>query len=172
MNFVVDFKHLNDEHHVYKEISILDLKDVFYNNETAFIIIGGPWCPKTQAIMGITNTIAKREGLNKIFVYNPRFINVFGEEEDLRDCLTLEHKLDYYFIVEKIGFKNEHSELVQDTLIQKMDTPVFVVVKEGKALAYYSSKFILNPYLRYEDNLEDKTLEFDKELTKLIKLLK
>ncbi len=172
MNFVVDFKHLNDEHHIYKEISILDFKDLFYQNRTALVIIGGPWCPRTQAIMGITNTIAKREGLKNIYVYNPRFINVFGEEEDLRDCLTLEHKLDYYFIVEKIGFKNEKRELVQDTLIQKMDTPVFVVVKDGKGIAYYSSKFILNPYLRYEDSLEDKTLEFDKELTKLIKMLK
>ena len=53
-----------------------------------------------------------------------------------------------------------------------MDTPVFVVIRNGKALAYYSSKFIMNPYLRYEDSLEDKTLEFDKELTKLINMLK
>ena len=172
MDFCSKFHHLNDENHLYKEITYDDLKDKFYNRESGLFLIGGDWCPKTQAIIKEANAIAKREGLDVIYFYDPRFINVFGEVEDVRDCLTLEHKLDYYFIIERLGYKNFRGELVKDTLIQKMDSPTFFVLKDGISRGYFTTRYIKDPYIRLESDLDDKTLEFDKELTELISKMK
>lgn len=172
MDFCSKFHYLNDSNHIFKNISFEDLKDLFYNNATALVLIGGDWCDKTQAVMKEVNYIAKREGLDTVYYYDPRFVNVFGEIEDLRDCLTLEHKLDYYFIIERLGYKNKNNELVKDTLIQKMDCPTIFAMKNGASVGYLASYYIKDPYIRLEDDLTDKTLDFDNDLTDLIKKIK
>ena len=92
-----------------------NLLDGFYNG---LFLIGGPWCRHCQSVIGIANDIALNVGLSEIIYYDPRFINVFSEEDDLRRCSSLENKLKYYHIVEKIGYKSD--ELVRDTLIPKI----------------------------------------------------
>lgn len=170
MDFCSEYKYLNDENHILKDISYEELENILNNFGSGLVVIGGSFSQETQAIIKELNDIAKREGLTEVFVYNPRFINVFNEVEDLRDCLTLEHKLKYYAIVEKTGFKSD--SLVRDTLIAKMNVPTFFAIKNGTCVDYFTSRYIKDPYLRLSDDLEDRTLEFDLRLTSLIRKLK
>lgn len=170
MDFCSEYKYLNDENHILKDIPYEELENILNNFGSALVVIGGSFSDTTQAIIKELNDIAKREGLEEVLIYNPRFINVFQEEEDLRDCLTLENKLKYYAIVEKTGFKN--TTLVRDTLIAKIDVPTFFAIKNGTCVDYFTSKYIKDPYIRLKDDLEDRTLEFDMRLTSLIRKLK
>ncbi len=170
MDFCSEFKYLKDKEHVYKEITYEELSNLIDSFGSGLVIIGGSFSDKMQAIIKETNDIAKREGLDEILVYNPRFINVFNEVEDLRDCLTLENKLKYYYIVEKTGFKSD--TLVRDTLIAKMNVPTFFAIKNGTCVDYFTSRYIKDPYIHLKDDLEDRTLEFDIRLTSLIRKLK
>ncbi len=170
MDFCQDFKYLNDEENVFKEIQYEELSQLLDSFGSGLVIIGGSFSKHMQAIIKEVNDIAKREGIEEVLVYNPRFINVFHEEEDLRDCLTLENKLKYYYIVEKTGFKSD--SLVRDTLIAKMDVPTFFAIKNGTCVDYFTSKYIKDPYIHLADDLEDRTLEFDMRLTALIRRLK
>lgn len=170
MDFCNEYKHLNDPDNVYKEINYDELLNMLDNFGSGLVIIGGSFSDNMQAIIKETNDIAKREGVEEILIYNPRFINVFQEEEDLRDCLTLENKLKYYAIVEKTKFKS--NTLVRDTLISKIEVPTFFAIKNGTCVDYFTSKYIKDPYIRLENDLEDRTLEFDMRLTTLIRKLK
>ena len=170
MDFCHGFKYLNDEENVFKEIQYEELSQLLDSFGSGLVIIGGSFSKHMQAIIKEVNDIAKREGIEEVLVYNPRFINVFHEEEDLRDCLTLENKLKYYYIVEKTGFKSD--SLVRDTLIAKMDVPTFFAIKNGTCVDYFTSKYIKDPYIHLADDLEDRTLEFDMRLTSLIRRLK
>lgn len=170
MDFCQEFKYLNDEENVFKEIQYEELSQLLDSFGSGLVIIGGSFSKHMQAIIKEVNDIAKREGIEEVLVYNPRFINVFHEEEDLRDCLTLENKLKYYYIVEKTGFKSD--SLVRDTLIAKMDVPTFFAIKNGTCVDYFTSKYIKDPYIHLADDLEDRTLEFDMRLTSLIRRLK
>ncbi len=170
MDFCSEFKYLNDEENVYKEISYDDLIGLLDNFGTGLVLVGGSFSDKVQAIIKETNDIAKREGLEEVFVYNPRFINIFKEVEDLRDCLTLENKLKYYYLIEKTGYKSD--SLVRDTLIAKMRVPTFLAIKNGTCVDYFTSNYYKDPYIHLKDDLEDRTLEFDLRLTSLIRKLK
>lgn len=168
MDFCADFKYLKDENHVFVEIEYWDFREMISDLKTGYVIIGGPWSPRTQAVIKESNEIFKREGVDKVYFYNPRTINVFKEEEDLRDCLSLESKLDYYYLVEKLGIKNKENKLVENTLIQKMYVPLFVSLKNGVCTDYFNANYIKDPYIHKPDGIEDKTLEFDQRLTQLI----
>jgi len=172
LNFCEQYKYLTDENNIFKEINYDELKDILDSFKTGLILVGGPWHNKCQSIMKETNDICKREGLEEVFVYNPKFVNVFKEEEDLRDCLTLENKLKYYYIIEHTGYKSDN--LVKDTLIAKMNLPTFLAIKNGNCVKYYTPSLIKDskdPFLHEEGSLEDKTLEFDAKLTELCKAI-
>ena len=168
MNFCEDFKYLKDENHVFVEIEYWDFREMIQGHKTGFVIIGGPWSPRTQAVIKESNEIFKREKVDKVYFYNPRTINIFKEEEDLRDCLSLESKLDYYYLVEKLGIKNKENKWVENTLIQKMYVPLFVSLKDGVCTDYFNANYLKDPYIHKPNDIEDKTLEFDKRLTQLI----
>ncbi len=170
MDFCSEYKYLNDPENVFRYIKYEEFEDLLNNFGSGLVIVGGSYSENMQAIIKETNDIAKREGLESVLIYNPRFINVFQEEEDLRDCLTLENKLKYYYIVEKTGFKSD--SLVRDTLIAKMDIPTFFAIKNGTCVDYFTSRYIKDPYIHLKDDLEDRTLEFDARLTSLIRRLK
>ncbi len=43
-----------------------------HNDGSFAVYFGGPWCPNSQAVMKITNDVAKDYGLSKIYVFDPR----------------------------------------------------------------------------------------------------
>ncbi len=167
MDYCLEYQYLNDENHLYKEINIdelIDLLDSFYSG---IVYIGGPWCPNCQAIIDLANNIAKKRGITEIYNLNTRFVNIYGEIEDLRDCKTLETKLKYYQIVEKLGFQSD--ELVKDTLISKMRVPFFLGMKHGICVGYFSAEYLRDGVLLHEEgSTEDKTIDFADELIDLI----
>ncbi len=167
----LDYVHLTDENHIIQSISYDELIQLLDGFGTGLVFIGGPWCANCQAIIKELNEVAKKFGLEAIFNYDPRFINVFKEEEDLRDCKTLENKLKYYAIVEKLKFKSD--ELVVDTLIPRMHVPFIFGIKNGSCIGYYSPELIKdgNGLHSKEDN-EDKTIEFICHITELIHKIK
>ena len=102
---------------------------------------------------------------------DPKFINVFKEEDDLRNCSTLEIKLKYYALVEKIGFKS--TELVTDTLIPKIHVPFFIAIRNGNCVGYYTAELIKDSSgFHKEGELEDRTIEFVLALQNLISKIK
>ena len=51
MDFCNEYRFLNDENHVFIEISYNELRDMIDEFKSGLVIIGGPWCSRTQAIM-------------------------------------------------------------------------------------------------------------------------
>ncbi|MGM9969188.1 MAG: hypothetical protein ACI35S_02195 [Anaeroplasma sp.] len=167
MDYCLDYEHLKDEHHIFKSISYDELISLLDTFHSGLIYIGGPWCKNCQAIIDIVNQVGKKRGLDCIYNYDPRFINIYGEEEDLRDCKSLEIKLKYYAIVEKLGYKT--NELVQDTLIPKIHVPFFAAIKNGVCVGYYFAEYVRDGSLLHAENdNEDKTVDFVDNLVELI----
>lgn len=171
MDFCLEYEHLNDENHIFQSISYDELIRLLDNFGTGLVFIGGAWCKNCQAIIKELNEIGKKCGLDVIYNYDTKFINVFKEVEDLRDCKTLENKLKYYAIVEKIKYKS--NELVQDTLISKIRVPFIFGIKNGSCVGYYSIELIKDKNgLHEEDSLEDKTIDFVYNVSSLIHKIK
>jgi len=167
MDYCKEYEFLNDKDHIFKSISYDELIDLLDGFGTGLIFIGGPWCPNCQAIINDLNGIGKKLGLDVIYNYDPKFINIFQEEEDLRDCKTLEHKLKYYAIVEKIKYKSE--ELVVDTLIPRRHVPFIFGIKNGSCIGYFDKELIKDDAgLHLADSTEDQTIDFTLAISDLI----
>ncbi len=166
MNYCEEYTNLNDENHIYKSISYDELRNLIDSFGTGLIYIGGPWCKNCQAIIDVVNSIGKKRGLECIYNYDPKFTNIFGEVEDLRDCKTLEEKLKYYYLVEKLGFKS--NELVENTLIPKFHCPFFIALKNGSCVGYYTSELVKDTYLHKENETEDMSVDFFDNIISLI----
>lgn len=166
MDYCLEYKLLNDESHVYKSITIDELLDLLNGFDSGLVFLGGPWCKNCQAIIDIVNTECKKAGLEVVYNYDPRFTNIFGETESLFACKSLETKLKYYTIVERVGFKSQ--ELVTDTLIPAMHVPFFIALRFGKAVGYYSAEYIMDDYLHEDGKSEDMTEVFRGNIVELI----
>lgn len=167
MDYCLEYELLNDENHVFKNISYDELMDFFEGFKTGLIMIGGYWCKNCQAIIDLLNNVAKKSGIDYVYNYDPKFINVYGEEEDLRDCKSLEVKLKYYKIIENLGYKSD--KLVVDTLIPRISVPFIFAIKNGTCVGYYEEELLRDGVLLYkEGHTEDYTLDFVHEITKLI----
>ena len=98
-------------------------------------------------------------------------MNVFKEEVDLRDCGDLETKLNYYYLIEKLGYKNE--TLVQDTFIPRISVPAVIGVKNGVCIGVVEDEYILeNDILHIEGSTEDKKEEYIEKLNNLFQKVK
>ncbi len=171
MDYCLEYQFLKDENHIYKSINYEELIHLLDSFSSGLVYIGGAWCKNCQAIINELNEVGKKSGLDVIYNYDPKFTNVFKEEEDLRDCKTLENKLKYYAIVEKLGFKSK--ELVVDTLIPKMHIPFIFGIKNGRCIGYYSPEYIKDEKgIHAEESTEDKTIEFICTVTDLIHKIK
>lgn len=171
MEYCVEYRYLTDEEHIFQSIGYDELIHLLDSFQSGLVFIGGPWCKNCQAVIRELNEVGKKSGLEVIYNYDSRFINIFNEEEDLRDCKTLEHKLKYYAIVEKLGYKSE--ELVVDTLIPRIHVPFIFGLKNGHCIGYYSPEFIRDEDgLHSEGDTEDKTVEFICTVTDLIHKIK
>lgn len=171
MDYCLEYQYLTDENHIFKCINYDELMEHINGFESGLYYIGGAWCKNCQAIIKELNEIGKKLGLDVIYNYDSKFINIFKEEEDLRDCKSLEIKLKYYAIVEKLKYKSD--ELVIDTLIPKIHIPFIFGMKNGTCIGYYSPEFIKDEKgLHEEDDTEDKTIEFICNVSDLIHKVK
>ncbi len=167
MDYCLEYELLNDENHVYKFINYDELINLFEGFNTGLVMIGGYWCKNCQAIIDLLNTVAKKSGLDCIYNYDPKFVNVYGDEEDLRDCKSLEVKLKYYKIIEHLGYKSDN--LVVDTLIPRISVPFIFAVKNGTCVGYYQEELLRDGILLHKaGEIEDLTLDFAHEITTLI----
>ena len=56
MDYCLEYQHLTDLDHLYKEISYDELISFFDGFKTGFVMIGGAWCINCQAIIKELNT--------------------------------------------------------------------------------------------------------------------
>lgn len=154
-----------------KEISYDELISMFDSFDSGLVMIGGLWCPNCTSIIDNVLKIAEEKNLNNVYMYDPKFKNIYGEMEDLRDCKSLEIKLKYYAIVEKMGFKS--SERVKDTLIAKIHVPCFLAIRHGICNKYYSIELFKDNNILHELNSDtDLTMEFEDNIKELIDIVK
>lgn len=169
MDFNEKYKLLTDKNHIYEEVSYNRLMDLVNGFTTGIFYIGGPWCESCQLIIEILNDVCKKNNIDVIYNYDPKFINILKEEEDLRDCKSLEVKLKYYELVEKIGFNNSTEECVKDTLISKMHVPFIFGMRNGTCVDFFSMELSLH---NGKDELKDEAasgkIEFISRLNELI----
>ena len=159
-----------DRHFV--DIDYNETMDFFSSLKTGLIYIGGDWCKPCMAVEDILIDTAKECGVDTIYRFDPMFTNVYGEQEDLRDCKSLEIKMDYYKLVEKLGFKS--NELVKDTLIPRIHLPFYAVVKFGRCEKYYFKELVKDEdgTLHTFDSKYDCKDEFIDNLRELMELVK
>ena len=151
-----------------KELNYDELIKLFDSFDTGLVYIGGDWCKNCNNVLDIVVEEAMKAKLPYIYKYDPVFVNVYGEKEDLRDCKSLEIKLKYYAIVEKSHFKSD--ELVKDTLIPKIHVPFFMAIRNGSCVGYYTTQLIKdnNGRLHYENDTKDMTQEFRDNMKELL----
>lgn len=166
MNFNAEYPLINDIFHVYKEVNYKKMMSLIYNFKTGVIVLGGPWCKNCQAVMHLINETAKKNKIRSIYHFDPKFTNVFKEEVDFRDCLDLETKLDYYQLIEKIGYKSK--TLVKDTLIPRLPIPAVIGIKNGACVGIITDEYILDEKgLHTEQSDVDMTEDYCNKLTEL-----
>ena len=124
---------------IFEQLDYNGVLDFFASLRTGLIYIGGSWCKTCESIKNEVVRMANKCGVKKIYQYDPHFVNVYGDVEDLRDCKSLEIKMDYYKLVENLEFRS--NELVKNTLIPRIHLPLFAAVKFGKCEKYYSAEF-------------------------------
>ena len=62
--------------HVFVTLTYHGFIDLLKNNDGYFaVFFGGTWCPNTQGIAYLTNDLAKDYGINKIYMFDPRWDN-------------------------------------------------------------------------------------------------
>lgn len=171
MNFTEEYALLDDKLNVFRSVSYEKMMRMIYKFKTGIIYIGGAWCKNCQAIINLLNKTAKKNKIRTIYNYDPHFINIFKEEVDLRDCGDLETKLNYYYLIEKIGYKSD--QYVQDTLIPKLNVPAIIGIKNGICVGVIDEEYILDEHgLHKEDSTEDMSLEYEQKLTTLFQKIK
>ena len=139
--------------------------------KTGVIFIGGSWCKNCQAVIEIVNKTAKKNKVRSIYHFDPKFINIFKEEVDMRDCGDLETKLNYYYLVEKLGYSSD--VLVQDTFIPRMPVPAVIGVKNGVCVGIVDDEYILDDgVLHKEDSDVNMMDDYVSKLDSLFKKVK
>lgn len=162
---------LKGKTHVFKSVTYEKVMRMLEKFKTGIIYIGGSWCKNCQAVIGILNQTAKKSKIRTIYHFDPKFLNVFKEEVDLRDCGDLETKLNYYYLVEKLGYKND--TLVQDTLIPRMPVPSIIGIKNGTCVGVIEDEYLLDEnILHLPDSNDDKTEEYTQKLKELFEKVK
>lgn len=155
-----------EKNNIFESVDYDKLMYMIDNFGTGLFLIGGPWCKYCQAIAPILDEIGKDAGLDVIYNYDPKFVDVFGEDNDLRDCKSLEIKLKYYAIVEKIGFKSP--ELVKDTLIPRIHTPFIFGLRNGSCVGYYSVEVLKKHNRLVDENKKDRTIDIIHNVDEII----
>lgn len=140
MNYNDEYPLLKDKFNVFRTASYDKVMQMFHKFKTGVIYVGGAWCKNCQAVISLINKTAKKNKIRTILHYDPHFINVFKEEVDLRDCGDLETKLNYYYLIEKMQYKND--TLVQDTLIPRLNVPAVIGVKNGICVGVIDEEYI------------------------------
>lgn len=157
--------------HVFRSVKYDKVMKMLENFKTGVIFIGGSWCKNCQAVIEIINKTAKKNKIRTIKHFDPKFINIFKEEVDMRDCGDLETKLNYYYLVEKLGYKND--TLVQDTFIPRIPVPAVIGIKNGTCVGVVEDEYILDgDVLHAEDSEENMMEEYISKLDTLFKKVK
>ena len=166
MSFKDDYPLLDDHFHVYRPVNYNRVMHMFYKFKTGVIYIGGPWCKNCQAVIGIVNRTAKKNKIRTIKAFDPHYVNTFKEEVDMRDCLELEVKLDYYYLIEKLGYKSD--VYVQDTLIPRLPVPAIIGIKNGVCVGIITDEYIMDEKgLHKVDSDLDMSASYEEKLTEL-----
>ena len=157
--------------HVFKSVKYEKVMKMLEKFKTGVIFIGGSWCKNCQAVIEIINKTAKKNKIRSIYHFDPKFINIFNEEVDMRDCGDLETKLNYYYLIEKIGYTSDN--LVQDTFIPRLPVPAIIGVRNGVCVGVVEDEYLLDDgILHNEDSQENKTDEYIAKLEELFKRVK
>ena len=157
--------------HIFRSVKYDRIMKMFEKFKTGVVFIGGSWCKNCQAVVGIINKIAKKNKIRTIKHFDPRFINIFQEEVDMRDCGDLETKLNYYYLVEKLGYTGD--TLVQDTFIPRIAVPAVIGIKNGTCVGIIEDEYILDgDVLHTPDSDENKMEEYIQKLDDLFKKVK
>lgn len=157
--------------HVYRSAKYEKVMKMLDKFKTGVIFIGGSWCKNCQAVIEIINKTAKKNKIRSIQHFDPKFINIFNEEVDMRDCGDLETKLNYYYLIEKLGYESDN--LVQDTFIPRMPVPAVIGVKNGVCVGIVDDEYILDDgVLHKEDSDVNMMDDYVSKLDSLFKKVK
>ena len=157
--------------HVFRSVKYDKVMKMFDKFKTGVIFLGGSWCKNCQAVIEIINKTAKKNKIRSIYHFDPKFTNIFDEEVDMRDCGDLETKLNYYYLIEKLGYTND--VLVQDTFIPRIAVPAVIGIKNGTCVGVIEDELILDgDVLHASDSEENVTEEYISKLDALFKKVK
>lgn len=166
-----NYRGLKGKIHVFKSVTYEKVMKMIENFKTGVIFIGGSWCENCQAVIDVLNRTAKKNKIRSIYHFDPRFVNIFNEEVDMRDCGDLETKLNYYYLIEKLGYKNE--KMVQDTFIPRMSVPAIIGLRNGTCVGVIDDEYLLDgEILHSKDSNDDKKEEYIQKLNELFEKVK
>ena len=163
-----NYELLKGKLHVFKSAKYEKVIKMLDNFKTGVIFVGGSWCPNCQAVVDIINKTAKKNKIRSIQHYDPKFTNAFNEVVDLRDCGDLDTKLNYYCLVEKIGYESE--KVVPETLIPRISVPAVVGIKNGTCVGIVEGEYLLDGDILHEKDSDiDMKEDYINKLEQLFK---
>lgn len=166
MNYNEAYPLLKDRFNVFRYATYEKVMQMFNKFKTGVVYIGGAWCKNCQATIAIINKTAKKNKIRTILHFDPHFIDVFRDEVDIRDCGSLETKLDYYYLIEKLEYKSD--VYVLDTLIPRINVPAVIGIRNGICVGVIDEEYILDDLgLHKENDTKDCTQEYTERLTEL-----
>lgn len=166
-----NYKLLKGKIHVFRSVKYDKVMKMLDKFKTGVIFIGGSWCKNCQAVVEIINKTAKKNKVRSIYHFDPKFINIFKEEVDMRDCGDLETKLNYYYLIEKLGYNND--VLVQDTFIPRIAVPAVIGIKNGTCVGIVEDEYILDGDVLHKENSDENMMEeYIEKLDALFKKVK
>lgn len=161
MDFCMEYLYLNDEKHVYKAIDLDELLELFDSSFTGLIFIGGHWCKNCQAIINHLNNIVKMCNIKNVYYFDVRVETELGIIEDLRNPTSLDFRLKFTKIIDKIGVN-----------LDELRVPFFIAVKGGSVEAYFSDELLYDgSILHYPDSDIDQTEVFTQKIIRLIEII-
>lgn len=170
MVYSEEYKNLNDENSVFKEISYQELMDLYEHLETGIVMLGGAWCKNSQIVVPYANILAKKKGVAVIYNFDLKYDNGLGRQGDLRTGTSLEHRLEYFNIAEKTGITSE--AFVTNTMMPRIPSPTFLAIKNGATAGYFTAKYIKDENSDKNELSGDDMLDFAAKFTDLVDLIK
>ena len=170
MVYSEEYKNLNDDHSVFKEITYEEFMNMFEYLETGIVLLGGAWCKNAQIIVPYANTLAKKKGLSVIYNFDLKYENELGRQGDLRTGTSLDHRLEYFNIAEKTGITSE--AVVENTMMPRIPSPTFIAIKNGSTVGYFTAKYIQDEMTDKNELSGEDMLDFAAKFTDLVDLIK
>lgn len=130
-----DYPQLVDKKHVFKEIDVNKLTEMFTDAENFYLVMGFSECPWCQSLMPVLNDVSKENGVELIYYLNIKQIRDNKDAKGYDDFLNL---------------TSSYFQNIIDKDKNRVNAPTFVKVENGVVVKYHLNT--VSSHIKNENN--------------------